>query len=283
MNCPFCAEEINKDAQKCKHCGELLNDDSAPASGSSTGKTVLIVALVCIPICLCVPGILATLLMPALMKAKEKANRTKCANNLRQLGLASLQYSDDKRFFPHVGPIQTLDGGADTNSSTKKTRTVLFYGYHDNPEGFICPSSFDMYIPQKATFPAKSWFWQGAPNPTDGSFSPIADGAPDPNLKDTDELSYGWTRKGMNTNVRSTALLMADRAARDQASMNPNAPMTLMLGNHDDGWNVLKADCTVEWMSTSQQPFPGGFLTATSSPQDGYLGIKVQTDPNAFR
>ena len=55
-------------------------------------------------------GILATLLMPALMKAKEKANRTKCSNNLRQVGMACIQYGDDKRFLPHVAATLTLDG-----------------------------------------------------------------------------------------------------------------------------------------------------------------------------
>ncbi len=284
MNCPFCAEVINDEAKKCKHCGEFLNDADMPGGGggASAGKTVLIIALVCVPLCLCVPGLLAALLMPALMKAKEKANRTKCANNLRQLGLASIQYSDDKRLYPHVGSPQSLNGGPDTNHSTKKTRTLLYYGYHDNPEGFVCPSSFDIYNPQTAPLNGKTWFWDGNQNPTDGSQSPLTDGAPDPNLEDNYELSYGWTRKSLNSNASSRTLLMADRAVREKAAMNPNAPLNALMGNHDNGWNVLKADCTVEWLSTSGQPFPGSFLTGTSSAQDGYLGIKVQTDPNVL-
>ncbi len=202
-------------------------------------------------------GILATLLMPALMKAKEKANKTKCANNLRQLGLGAIQYADDKRFFPHIGKLREPDGDYKTNHTSRIVRAMLWFGYHDNPEGFICPSSMDMYMPPlDATIldNMRKWQWNQETN-ANVDKSPIGDDT-DPSLESLGELSYAWTRRPMNSNSRSTLLIGADRSMRGDATQGSVDESTspIVIGNHQDGWNVMKADATVELVSPAWDP-----------------------------
>jgi len=45
-------------------------------------------------------GVLVALLLPAVQMARESSRRTKCLNNLKQLGLAMLNYQDSMRCFP---------------------------------------------------------------------------------------------------------------------------------------------------------------------------------------
>jgi prepilin-type N-terminal cleavage/methylation domain-containing protein/prepilin-type processing-associated H-X9-DG protein len=57
-------------------------------------------------------AILAALLLPALASAKAKALQTRCASNLRQIGLAMIMYADD-----HEGWLPETTHGNPTNRS----------------------------------------------------------------------------------------------------------------------------------------------------------------------
>jgi prepilin-type N-terminal cleavage/methylation domain-containing protein len=236
-------------------------------------------------------GILASLLMPALMKAKEKANRTKCGNNLRQCGLGAIQYSDAQRFFPHMASnITTLDGAPNTTDVPRIINGLVWWGYHDNPEGFICPSSYDMHIAvaDDVKVRMKRWSFASVGGSTNANeignpLSPNPQNAPTwEDLNTTSELSYGWTRRGMNANVRSTALLGTDRSLRVGESAETGASGgagPIDGGNHADGWNVLQADGTVSFVSVGTPDYTkldvtttGGGALCMQAPNTGQAG-----------
>lgn len=234
-------------------------------------------------------GILATLLMPALMKAKEKANKTKCANNARQIALGMVQYGDDKRFLPHMNRTRDQDSGFDSNHQVKAHRAIVWYGYHDNPEGFICPSSVDIYVPIQNNDVRENmrlWFWGGG-DTGENTVPPWRDSQSDPNMDVIEEISYGYTIRGYNRNLASTKLLGADRGVRvdDDPGSGTGGADAGHYGNHTDGWNVSKADASVEFIPSGYDfgdgsAGPGAFLRGTARGQ-GYLALSDTADPNA--
>ncbi|MBM3822718.1 MAG: type II secretion system protein [Verrucomicrobia bacterium] len=108
-------------------------------------------------------AVLAGMLLPALSRSKAKAQQTKCANNVRQIGLGFQMYADDHEdTFPvHAdwaslgGRIQGNQGPwpwryADIRSSPETNRPLNVYV--PAAEAFHCPADKgDSYWPQAKT------------------------------------------------------------------------------------------------------------------------------------
>jgi len=89
-------------------------------------------------------AILAAMLLPALGKAKIKAQRLACMNNEKQLGLAWLLYADDMEqklpgAFSWCGGGLGYDGSSD-NTNLVYLRQSLIYPYLQNVAVFKCPA-----------------------------------------------------------------------------------------------------------------------------------------------
>ena len=104
-------------------------------------------------------AILASMLLPALAKAKDKANRTQCVGNNKQIALAENMYSTDNRDFlpyPNWGNDDNIKGwlytGKNGNppygynaTATQKTnmlaqyQTGAYFSYMPNPKAYQCP------------------------------------------------------------------------------------------------------------------------------------------------
>ncbi len=197
-------------------------------------------------------GLSAGFLLPARALSQErKDERAACSSNLKQLALACVQYADDKRFLPHLGPITKLDNNGDTTPkgsdvAPRCLRALIFFNTIDDPKLYVCQGSTD----EAKAFKAGSPFgWLGAA-PDDPKASPIA--KPSKNDKDADaltDLSYGWTLRGYSSNAASSSKIIADRATK----LGKRSKQTL-AGNHEGGWNVACVDGHVDFVKKGEKP-----------------------------
>ena len=121
-------------------------------------------------------GILAAFLTPAVQKAREKARRTACASNLRQIGIALHLYAADyDEKFPDTGGT-----GADDLEP-------LYSAYIDTNDVFRCPSD-SAVTGTPADAGAGSYAYDDGRNEASPTLTPLAcdNGVADGDVASTD-------------------------------------------------------------------------------------------------
>jgi len=159
-------------------------------------------------------AILAAMLLPALSKAKAKANRISCLNNLKQLGLGCAMYAGDFRghytaptWYP---PERSKIASGSDRSASDDDLSFLYPAYVPATKVFNCPSTHH-------TVRSDQWQNKPPPNQTERVLADLVTLAP---YAPTDAPGLGYEVMGCLTGSGVSGLKKTEQLVSSHAIKN---------------------------------------------------------------
>lgn len=227
-------------------------------------------------------GILAAMLLPALNKAREKANAVSCLNNMRQWGLAIGMYADDwNDYMPYEGDSTyaidvSFNVGAWFNILSPYIGTPALKDlYKSTPPRIPMPGTKSIYICPSVRAPAADF--KGPPSLTSPYFAYAMN-----RVLQGVEPCPGLYKRSISVKPSDTVFLSESENNSfpfcDGYFIGPNAP-TIVPPRHTGGMNFVFVDGHAQWVVLGDYGRSSPMNTPNAAQVEWAIGRKVYWYP----